>query len=264
MPLSLAAFVGQHAEDRHLPGDAAQDFHAGCHTIDAQPEHRVAVVDGRGLGPGHHRARLGGITHLRQVARAAPVVQRYGAETRVHLDQAALLRVGIELHHPLDRVLPDGIEIEGHWVDGVGCERLEAGVGDLLEHFENRHDPGRSGIQRRVRRSPAVGKPLCPEEFTVHDDRLEHLGHHRPLAAVQDVLLLLGQGHLVGVVGVVLLQDRHRSRCRSGGPLWACPHGRSRTGRNERGHTQPDLLTCQSLIILSFSDSRFKILVKKV
>jgi len=57
-----------------------------------------------------------------------------------------------------------------------------------------------------VRRSPAVGKPLGPEEFTVHDDRLEHLGHHRPLAAVEDVLLLLGQGHLVGIIGVVLLQ----------------------------------------------------------
>ena len=57
-----------------------------------------------------------------------------------------------------------------------------------------------------MRRSPAVGEPLCPEEFAVHDDGLEHLGHHRPLAAVEDVLLLLGQGHLVGIVGVVLLQ----------------------------------------------------------
>jgi hypothetical protein len=57
-----------------------------------------------------------------------------------------------------------------------------------------------------VRRSSAVGKPLCSEEFTVHDDCLEHLGHHRPLAAIQNVLLLLGQGHLVGFVGVVLLE----------------------------------------------------------
>ena len=57
-----------------------------------------------------------------------------------------------------------------------------------------------------VRRSTAVRKPLSPEELAVHDDRLEHLGHHRPLAAVQDVLLLLGQDHLVGTIGVVLLQ----------------------------------------------------------
>ena len=53
---------------------------------------------------------------------------------------------------------------------------------------------------------PQSASCSCPEELTVHDDRLEHLGHHRPLATAEDVLLLLGQGHLVRLIGVVLLQ----------------------------------------------------------
>jgi hypothetical protein len=83
---------------------------------------------------------------------------------------------------------------------------LEAGIRDLLEHLENRFDPGRPRVQRRVRRSATVGQSFGAEEFAMRDDRLEHLRHDRTLAAVQDVLFLLGQFHLEGIGRVVLFQ----------------------------------------------------------
>ena len=128
------------------------------------------------------------------------------AKAGVHLDQAPLQRVAFEHHVPLHGILANAVEIQRHRIDRVGGVCFEAGIRDLLEHLEDRFDPRSAGVQRAVRCSTGRDQVCGAEQFAVRDNGLEDLGHCFALATVQDVLLLLGQLHLVRIVGIVRLE----------------------------------------------------------
>jgi hypothetical protein len=61
-----------------------------------------------------------------------------------------------------------------------------------------------------VRGAPEFNELIGAKSVAVHDDRFHHLGQHVTLFAVQDVLLLLGQGHLVRRLGGIILDVGER------------------------------------------------------